>query len=184
MEESKSCLIGAIGFLRGLLGRVTSGLGRVTSGLGRVTSGLGRVTSIQLHKLEQNLMSATRIISIISCRPHGSPWFSPATLSYRPSLPASLQGYILYRHTPVVYRSSCLCSTMWRGPQGYVTYELVPSSPAVSCISGWSKLDSFHDGWKVAVQLLLCWMLPSGLVQYSSQHSCVVAVNLFLCKFC
>ena len=29
---------------------------------------------------------------------------SPATGLYRPSLPVDLQGFILYRHRPVVYR--------------------------------------------------------------------------------
>ena len=41
--------------------------------------------------------------------------------------------------------SSCLCSAMWRGPQEYITYELVPTSPAVSCMSGSSNLDSSRD---------------------------------------
>ena len=27
--------------------------------------------------------------------------------------------------------TSCLCSSLWRGPQEYITYKLVPSSPAV-----------------------------------------------------
>ena len=43
--------------------------------------------------------------------------------------------------------SFCLCSSMWRGPQEYITYELVPTSPAVSCMSGSSNFDSFHDWW-------------------------------------
>ena len=43
--------------------------------------------------------------------------------------------------------SSCLCSAMWRGPQEYIPYELVPTSPAVSRMSGSSNLDSFRDGW-------------------------------------
>ena len=30
-------------------------------------------------------------------------------------------------------------------------YELVPASPAVSCMSGSSNLDSFRDGGQVAV---------------------------------
>ena len=30
----------------------------------------------------------------------------------------------------------CLCSSMWRGPQEYITYELVPTSQAVSRMSG------------------------------------------------
>ena len=39
---------------------------------------------------------------------------------------------------------------------------------------------SFRDGWKVGVELLLCRVLSSGLVQYCSQYSYVVAVKLFL----
>ena len=72
--------------------------------------------------------------------------------------------------------SSCLCSSMWRGPQEYITYELFPISPAVSRMSGLSNFDTFHDRWSVAVQLLL-------YVQYCSQLSCVVAVKLFLHMF-
>ena len=79
--------------------------------------------------------------------------------------------------------SSCLCSSMWRGPREYIAYEFVPTSPAVSRMSGSSNFDSFRDGWSVAVHLLLCWELPPGFVQYCSQHSCVVAVQLFLHKF-
>ena len=43
--------------------------------------------------------------------------------------------------------SSCLYSSMWRGPLEYITYELVPTSLAVSCMSGLSNFDSLHDGW-------------------------------------
>ena len=60
-------------------------------------------------------------------------------------------------------RSSCLCSSLRRGPQEYVSYEFVPTSLAVSCMSGSSNLDNFRDGWLVAVQLLLCGVLPPGL---------------------
>ena len=42
--------------------------------------------------------------------------------------------------------SSYLYSSMWRGPWEYVAYELVLTSPAVSCMSGSSNLDSFRDG--------------------------------------
>ena len=79
--------------------------------------------------------------------------------------------------------SSCLCSSMWRGPQEYITYEFVLTSPAVSRISSSSSFDSFRDGWYMAVQLLLCGVLPPWLVQYCSQYSCVVAVKLFLHVF-
>ena len=41
----------------------------------------------------------------------------------------------------------CLCSSLWRDPQEYITYELVPTSPAVSCMHGWSNFDSFRDRW-------------------------------------
>ena len=44
------------------------------------------------------------------------------------------------------------------------TYELVPTSPAVTHMSGSSNFDSFCDGWSVAVQLLLCGVLSPGLV--------------------
>ena len=43
--------------------------------------------------------------------------------------------------------TSCLCSSMWRGPQEYITHELVPISSAVSHVSASSNFDSFHDGW-------------------------------------
>ena len=72
---------------------------------------------------------------------------------------------------------------MCRGPKGYITNELIPTSPAVSRMSGLSNLDSFCDGWSVAVQLLLCEVLPSGPVQYCSQHSCVVAIKPLLQPF-
>ena len=61
--------------------------------------------------------------------------------------------------------SSCLCSSMWRGPREYVTYEFVPTFLAVSCMSGSSNFESFRDGWLVAVQL--CGVLAPRLVQYA-----------------
>ena len=79
--------------------------------------------------------------------------------------------------------SSCLCSSMWRGPLEYVAYEFVPTFPAVSRMFRSSNLNSFRDGCLVAVQLLFCGVLPPGLVQYSSQHSCIIAVKLFLYTF-
>ena len=46
---------------------------------------------------------------------------------------------------------SCFCSAICGGPLEYMTYELVPLSPAVSCMSGSSNLDSFRDRRYVAV---------------------------------
>ena len=80
-------------------------------------------------------------------------------------------------------RSSCFCLTICGDPQEYVTDEPVLASPAVSCVSGSSNLDSFRDGRQVAVQLVPCGVLSPGLVQYRSQHSCVVAVKLLLQPF-
>ena len=42
--------------------------------------------------------------------------------------------------------------------------------------AGSSSLNSFRDGRQVAVQLVSCAVLPPGLVQYCSQHSCVISV--------
>ena len=67
----------------------------------------------------------------------------------------------------------CVCGG---GPQEYITYEFVPASPAVSCMSGSSYLNRFRDRRQVAVQLVSCGVLPPGLVQDCSQHSCVIAV--------
>ena len=64
--------------------------------------------------------------------------------------------------------SSKLRSSMWRGPQEYITYEFFLIFPADSRMSGSSHADSFCDGWLVAVQLLFCGVLSPGLVQYSS----------------
>ena len=40
--------------------------------------------------------------------------------------------------------SPCLGSAMWRGPQEYVIYELVPTSPAVFRMSGSFSFDCFR----------------------------------------
>ena len=52
--------------------------------------------------------------------------------------------------------------------------SLMSSSP-VSCMSGSSNLDNFHDGRQVAVLLVPCGVLPPGLVQYS--------LAAFLCNY-
>ena len=65
---------------------------------------------------------------------------------------------------------------MCGGPQEYITYEFVPASPAVPCKSGSSNLNSFRDRKQVAVQLVSCGVLPPGLVQDCSQHSCVSVI--------
>ncbi len=66
-----------------------------------------------------------------------------------------------------------------KGKREYIPYELVPTSPAVSCMSGSSNFYSFRDGWWEAVQLLLCGVLRPEIVQYCLQHSHVVSVKRF-----
>ena len=72
---------------------------------------------------------------------------------------------------------SCLCSSMRRGPQEYITYEFVLASPAVSHMSGLSNFDSFHDGWLVVVQLLFCGVLLS-------KFCCILYLHLNLVHAC
>ena len=67
--------------------------------------------------------------------------------------------------------SSYRCSSMWRGPQEYITYEFVLTSPVMFCMSVSSNLDSFREGWWVAVQL---WGVAS--------RTCSVWLAVFLCN--
>ena len=70
--------------------------------------------------------------------------------------------------------SSCLGTSMWRGPREYITYELFPTSPTVSHMSGLSNFDSFHDWWLVALKLLLCGGAAS--------RTCSILLTAFLCS--
>ena len=76
---------------------------------------------------------------------------SPPSLSFIASGRSS--GLKPYINTELLYVGSswllCFCSAMWRVPLEYITYELVPTSPAVSCMSGSANFDSFHDGWSL-----------------------------------
>ena len=53
--------------------------------------------------------------------------------------------------TELLYIGSCWSSwfwpSIWRGPQKYIAYEFVTTSPAVSYMYDSSNLDSFRDGW-------------------------------------
>ena len=64
---------------------------------------------------------------------------------------------------------------MWGGVQEYCAYELALTSLAASHMSCSSNLDGFRERGQASAQLLLL-----GLVQYSLQHSCAIAVKLFL----
>ena len=52
--------------------------------------------------------------------------------------------------------SSCFCTAICGCPSEYISYEFVSASPAVSCMSGSSNLNSFRDRRQVAVQLVCC----------------------------
>ena len=82
--------------------------------------------------------------------------------------------------------SSSLCSSMWSGVHrctSVMSSSLLLQHSTEGLARLDRNLDSFRDGWLVAVQLLLGRVLPLGLVQYCSQHYCVVAVKLFLQPF-
>ena len=57
------------------------------------------------------------------------------------------------------------------------------TSPAVSRMFCSCNLDGFRDRWQVAVQLLFCRMLPPGVFQCCSQHSCAITVKLSVYTF-
>ena len=67
-------------------------------------------------------------------------------------------------------RSSCLCSSIWRSAQEYVTYEFVPTSPAVSHMSGSSNFDSFHDCHTAAI------------LYGVASRTCSILLAAFLCN--
>ena len=70
--------------------------------------------------------------------------------------------------------SPWLWSAMWRGPWEYITYELVPTSTAVSCMSGSSNLDSFRDGGR--------W--PYGAAFWGvASRTCSILLAAFLCSY-
>ena len=122
------------------------------------------------------ILAASIIIIIMWCCQPVSSWPSLATRPFRPSLTGGLQGYILYRHRAVVYSFLRVVLPLLvhvKGSTGVRPYF----SSSVSRSS--SNLDSFCDGWLVTVQLLFCGVLPPGLVQYCSQHSCVIGIKLF-----
>ena len=57
--------------------------------------------------------------------------------------PVSAQSCCIY----ILAGRPCLCSSMWRGPQEYITYEFVFTSPAVSRKSGSSRVFVIGGRW-------------------------------------
>ena len=99
-----------------------------------------------------------QVSSSSSCRVASTDIPDPLT----PLFPIIHRLWQVFRATPRILTSlryacsswsSCFCLVICGGPLEYITYELVLASPAVSCMSGSSSLDSFRDGRKVAMQV-------------------------------
>ena len=131
----------------------------------------------------QNITIIIIILIIMSCHKHRFPWLSLSlSLSsrlHRQPLPACLQGYILYQYRYVVDRFLLFTQQLWRGPLEYVTYKFVLLSPVVSLMSGSSNLDCFRDFRWWPYSCFFVGYCFQELVQYITQHSCVIAVKLF-----
>ena len=82
--------------------------------------------------------------------------------------PVSTQGCCMY------VRARCPAFA-----QEYIIYELVPTSPAVSCMSGSSN--SFRDWWPYSCCFVGCCL--QDLLLLCLQHSCLIAIKLFLYPF-
>ena len=118
------------------------------------------------------------IIIIMSCRQHRYPWPSLATFPYRSSPPAGLLSYILCPHIAAVCKFGLVVLLLLGHMWGSIVVRHLRARLCFSSsirVSGSSDLYSFRDGRQVAVQLVSRGLLSPGLVQYCSQHSCVVS---------
>ena len=95
-----------------------------------------------------------------------------------PSLPIAHCSQQVFRDTSHIgtellyvssYWTSCLCLSMWRGPQEYITYELLPTSPAVYRTSGSSILIVFvmGDEWPYRCCFVGCCLQDLFNISYS-----------------
>ena len=114
------------------------------------------------------------IIVIMSCRQHGYPWPSLANSPHRSSPLAALQRYIPYPHIAAVCSSWSFwfCPPKCRGPLEYITYELVPASPVMSCMSGYLT-------WIVFV-IVGWWPYSWCLVECCHQDLFNIALNILV----
>ena len=89
-------------------------------------------------------------IIILSRNQHGYSWPSLTTAPYRSSLPVGPEATSRILRELLNVSSKwlpCFYMAIWRVPLENIIYEHVPTSPAFSCMSGSSNLDSFRDGW-------------------------------------
>ena len=113
------------------------------------------------------VVPSARISLTLSCHPPN-----------RSSLLAGLQGYTSHLHRAAVCRFGLVALLLLGHVKGSTRVYSLWARPFFSF-----NFDSFRDGGEVAVELLLCEVLPPGLDQYCLQHSCVVAEKLFLYPF-
>ena len=108
-----------------------------------------------------------RIIIILLCHQHGYPWPSLATPPNCSSLLAGPQGFIPYPHRAAVRRLELVSLLLLGHVRGSIEHHLWASLRfSSSVLHVWFVyFDSFRDGRLVAIQLLLCGVLPPGLVQ-------------------
>ena len=117
--------------------------------LRRLTVTQTLVKNNHLKLVGKSIKEKIIIINMSRCQ-QGSPRLSLATRLYRPLFPGGLQSYVPYRHKAVVFRFQLVVLPLVvhvAGPQDYVAYELVLTSPAVCHMSGLSNLDCFRDRW-------------------------------------
>ena len=114
---------------------------------------------------------------------HQFPWPSLATHFYHPSLPEGLPGYILYQYRAVVDRFeqvtqpllehvkwSTWVHRLWLHPHCWRSVLHV-----LFVYFGW------FSRWVVGGRTAAIFgILPPGFIQYRLQHSCAIAINLFL----
>ena len=114
------------------------------------------------------------IIILMSCRLHGYPWPSLATSPYHSSPLAGLLGNIPYSHIAAECMFNLVVLLLLGhvlGPQEYITYELVPASPAVSGMSGSSRTSS----------ILLATFLSLIVAQVRKPRE---SISILLAAFC
>ena len=117
------------------------------------------------------------IIIIMSRYQYGYPWPSLAILPIVHYIWQVLRATFRIG-TELLYVgssfSSCLCSAMWKGPQGYITYELVPTSPTVSRMPGSSNFDSFRD--------IVVGDRTAAALCGTARWTCSLMLAVFLCS--
>ena len=136
-------------------------------------------------KVEEEIYIIIIIIIIIIIKSrwhHGVLGLTLTIRPYHPSLLAVLYGCILCQHgTDVRFCRSTITGTS--SPWGNIAYEFVPASPAVSCISCSSNFNGLWDGRHVAVLLLLCRLLLSGIFKTACSFLELFLPSLFSLHF-